>query len=79
MQNCKAAGGDRIVGELVKKGGKTTVDWLSELIQGVWRAGRVPQEWKDSPLFPFTIRRTGRGAPPTGEYQCSAYLESSTD
>ena len=29
------------------------VDWLLELIQEVWRAERVPQEWKDSTLVPL--------------------------
>ena len=39
VQSGKAAGGDRIVAEVVKKGGETMVDWLLELIQELWRAG----------------------------------------
>lgn len=53
LHNGKAAGGDRIVVELVKKGGETMVDWLLEPIQEVWRAGRALQEWKDSTLVPL--------------------------
>ena len=53
LQNGKAAGGDKVVAELVKKGGETMVNWLLELIQEVWRTGRVPQEWKDSTLVPL--------------------------
>ena len=39
LQNGKAAGGDKVVAELVKKGGETMVNWLLELIQEVWRTG----------------------------------------
>ena len=38
LQNSKAASGDKIVAELVKKGGETMVDCLLELIEEVWRA-----------------------------------------
>ena len=53
LQNGKAAGGDKVVAELMKKGGETMINWLLELIQEVWRTGRVPQEWKDSTLVPL--------------------------
>ena len=39
LQNGKAAGGDKVVAELVKKGRETMVDWLLEVIQEVWTAG----------------------------------------
>ena len=74
-KNGKAAGDDRVVAELVKKGGETMVDWLLELIQEVRRVGRVPQEWKDATLvYPYARRRTERSAQTTEEYHCSAYL-----
>ena len=57
LQNGKAAGGDKVVAELVKKGGETMVNWLLELIQEVWRTRRVPQEWKDSTLVPLHKKR----------------------
>ena len=50
LQNGKAAGGNKVVAELVKKRGETMVNWLLELIQEVWRTGRVLQDWKDSTL-----------------------------
>ena len=44
LQNGKAAGEDRIVAELLKNGGETVIDWLTELMQEVWRTQQVPHE-----------------------------------
>ena len=67
LQNGKAEGGDKVVAKLVKKGGETMVNWLLELIQEVWRAGRVSQEWKDSTqsLVPLHKRK--------GRKECTNY------
>ena len=34
----------RIVVELLKNGGETVIEWLTELMQEVWRTRQVPQE-----------------------------------
>ena len=53
LQNGKAAGEDRIVAELLKNGGETVIEWLTELMQEVWRTRQVPQEWKNATLIPL--------------------------
>ena len=53
LQNGKAAGEDRIVAELLKSGGETVIDWLTELIQEVWRTRKVPQDWRNATLIPL--------------------------
>ena len=47
LKNGKAAGNDNIAAELLKNGGEAMVDWVTELVQEVWRTRKVPQEWKD--------------------------------
>ena len=53
LRNGKAAGEDRIQAELLKSGGSAVIDWLTELLQEVWRTRQVSQEWKDSTLVPL--------------------------
>ena len=53
LQNGKAAGEDRIVAELLKSGGDSVIDWLTELIQEVWRTRKVPQDWRNATLIPL--------------------------
>ena len=53
LQNDKAARDDRIVAELLKSGGETVIDWLTELIQEVWRTRKVPQDWRNATLIPL--------------------------
>ena len=53
LRNGKAAGEDRIQVELLKSGGIAVIDWLTELLQEVWRTRRIPQEWKDATLVPL--------------------------
>ena len=53
FQNGKAAGGDRIVAELLKIGGETVIDWLTELIQEVWRTRKVPKYWRNATMIPL--------------------------
>ena len=48
LRNGKAAGQDEVVAELLKYGGEVVIDWLTEVIQQVWRSGKIPQEWKDA-------------------------------
>ena len=53
LKNGKAAGNDNISAELLKNGGEAMVDWVTELVQEVWRTRKVPQEWKDATLVPL--------------------------
>ena len=53
LQNGKAAGDDRIVVELVESGGEAVIDWLVELIQGVWKTRQVLQEWRNATFVPL--------------------------
>ena len=53
LRNGKAAGENRIQAELLKSGGSAVIDWLTELLQEIWRTRQVPQEWKDATLVPL--------------------------
>ena len=53
FQNGKAARDDRIVAELLKSGGETLIDWLTELIQEVWQTRKEPQDWRNATLMPL--------------------------
>ena len=50
LKNGTAAGNDNIAADLLNNGGETMVDWVTELVQEVWRKRKVPQEWKDAML-----------------------------
>ena len=60
LKNGKAPGSDRIVAELLKNGGEAMVDWLTELVQEVWKTGQVPQEWKNATLVPLFKKKDRR-------------------
>ena len=53
LKNGKAARNDNITAEFLKNGGEAIVDWVTELVQEVWRTRKVPQEWKDATLVPL--------------------------
>ena len=53
LKNGKAAGNDNITAELLKNGEEAVVDWVTELVQEVWRTRQEPQEWKNSTLVPL--------------------------
>ena len=57
LRNGKAAGQDEVEAELLKKGGEAAIDWLTEVVQQVWKSGKVPQEWKDATLIPVHKKR----------------------
>ena len=60
LRNGKAAGEHRIQAELLKGGGFAVIDWLTEMLQEVWRTRQVSQEWKDATLVPLHKRKTSR-------------------
>ena len=45
LKNNKAAGQDDIAGELLKKGGVTTVLWMTEIFNAIWEKQSVPEDW----------------------------------
>ena len=53
LRNGKAAGGSGILPELLKAGGDGLMMALLDLVQTVWNAERVPQEWGDCQLVPI--------------------------
>ena len=44
LKNGKATGQDGIAAEFLKAGPPELVDWLIEIIQLIWKTGKVPQE-----------------------------------
>ena len=58
LQNGKAAGENRVVAELLKSGGETVIDCLTELMQEVWQTRKVPQDWRNATLIPLFKDRT---------------------
>ena len=53
LRNGKAAGEDRFEVELLKSMESLVIDWLTELLQEVWKTSRIPQEWKNGTLVPL--------------------------
>ena len=51
LQNGKAAGEDKIVAEPLKSSGETVIEWLTEVMQEVWRTKKVPQDWRNATLI----------------------------
>ena len=56
-RNSKAARNDNIVGELLTSGGEAIVDWVTDLVQEVWRVRQVPQMWKNVTLVPMSKKK----------------------
>ena len=48
LWNSKAVGEDRIAAEILKNVGEAVIDWLTELMQEVWRTRQVPPEWRNA-------------------------------
>ena len=71
LRNGKAAGEDRIQADLLKSGGSAVIDWLTELLQEVWRTRQVLQEWKDATLVHSIKRRTRGSVTITAEWHRS--------
>ena len=44
----------------MKSGGSAVIDWLTELLQEVWRTRQVPQEWKDATLVPLHKKKDNK-------------------
>ena len=53
LKSGKAPGVDGITGEMLKRGGKSMIDWLQMLFEKCRREGRVPEDWKKSCVVPI--------------------------
>ena len=49
----KSAGLDGIVGECIKSGGETVVEWLVRVFNGCFESGCVPRDWKSACIVPL--------------------------
>ena len=77
LKNGKATGQDGIAAEFLRAEYPELVDWLIEIIQMIWKTGKVPQEWKDSVLLPLFKRRTVWYVITIVGYHCSVFLGKS--
>lgn len=59
MKEGKAAGGDGIVNEVWKHGGKETKEWLWEICNKVWKGEGWPEEWREGIVVPIVKRGEG--------------------
>ena len=46
-------GVDEIVGEYLKRGGESVIEWLVRMFNGCFREGVVPKEWKSVCIVPW--------------------------
>ena len=53
LKNGKACGSSEVFAEMLKYGGPVLLGKLQALLEEVWRAGRVPQDWVDAILVPI--------------------------
>ena len=53
----KAAGPDTVQGELLKYGGGTAAEQLTEFILACWDSGSVPAQWKDAKIVTIYKRK----------------------
>ena len=44
---------DEIVGEYLKSGGESVIEWLLRICNGCFREGVVPKEWKSACIVPL--------------------------
>ena len=48
LKNGKAAGKDKITGEIIKGGGDRVVDWIWRLCKMAFESGVVPEDWRSA-------------------------------
>jgi len=53
LPNRKAAGPDRIHNEMIKNASEKLVEELLEAINGIWKTGEVPAQWKRAIISPL--------------------------
>ena len=51
--NGKAAGKDKVTGEIIKGGGDNVMDWIWRLCNMILEGGVVPEDWRFVVIFPL--------------------------
>jgi len=57
LKNNKAAGTAGIHPELIKDGGNKPLNRIYELVRQIWEGERIPEEWKETIIFPIHKKR----------------------
>ena len=60
LKNGKAAGKDKITGEMIKGGGDRVVDWIWRLCNMAFESGVVPKDWRSAAIVPLYKREGER-------------------
>ena len=53
LKGGKSPGVDEVMGEYLKSGGVSVIEWLARLFNGCFREGGVPKEWKSACIVPL--------------------------
>ena len=53
LKNGKAADGDKITGEMIKKGGDMVLDWIWILCNMAFESGVVLEDWRSDVIVPL--------------------------
>ena len=53
LKNKKAPGVDGMNAECLRLGGEPMAEWLTQVIQAVWRSGEVPEDWRTQITIPL--------------------------
>jgi len=53
----KAGGGNDILPEMVRCGGRVLAQWLTDVVTKVWQEGGEIQAWKDAVMVPIPPKR----------------------
>jgi len=60
LKNGKAPGICNITPEILKAGGYSAVQWLTNLFQAIWNGGTIPEDWKKG--ISFCLSTSGKVA-----------------
>ena len=53
LKSGKAAGKDKITGEMIKGGDDRVVDWIWRLCNMAFESGGVPEDWRSAVIVPL--------------------------
>ena len=68
----KSLGVDEIMGEYLKSGGESVVEWMVRLFNGCFRVGGVTKEWKSACIVPLYKGKRERSE--CANYRCISLL-----
>lgn len=60
LKSKKAAGVDKITVEPIKEGGDELHKFIFQFISRIWKANRMPQDWKTGLIVPMPKREHGK-------------------